>query len=301
MRIKPLFQQLIILTQTAIIICLGALLASVVSEAAAAHKDQILAFGMRGHASTIIWSIALAVLPRFIMYGLAAAAIIWWLSQQNKILLAHDFGARAVNIGRYRTLALIVSTTVLASVTLVLILVVVQKSSRVKHSPTLGFNRSSGGSLIDMNALATSERSVALEPSEVEFAQPTPTPVTPPTGYVLETRREPDPFDVAAAQQQLQKASLMRDFLDSFRDSSDCNGITFLMGTNIKPDFVAGISVDGYGTEWIWAVKDTKKKGIGNLGKQSSARLAASDICLAVWNRVDPNHFNKPGGKVQQQ
>ena len=51
--------------------------------------------------------------------------------------------------------------------------------------------------------------------------------------------------------------------------------------------------------EWIWMLLDTKKKGFGGMGNQSSAKLTAKDVCMTVWEDVDPNHYKKPGGRIE--
>jgi hypothetical protein len=38
---------------------------------------------------------------------------------------------------------------------------------------------------------------------------------------------------------------------------------------------------------------------MGGMGNQTSAKLTAKDICLTIWDDIDPNHFKKPGGKIE--
>jgi hypothetical protein len=102
----------------------------------------------------------------------------------------------------------------------------------------------------------------------------------------------------------LHEASLMHDFLDGFREAKECEGITFYLKKDTVPDYAAQITVNnhdkpGAEQEWIWMLSDTKKKELGGLGNQSSAKLTARDVCMTVWENIDPNHYKKPGGKIE--
>jgi hypothetical protein len=58
---------------------------------------------------------------------------------------------------------------------------------------------------------------------------------------------------------------------------------------------------------WTWMLgyltdpspADSKSHGMGGMGIQSTAKLTARDVCMTVWDDVDPNHFKKPGGKIE--
>jgi hypothetical protein len=102
----------------------------------------------------------------------------------------------------------------------------------------------------------------------------------------------------------LHETSLMHDFLDGFREAKECKGITFYLKKDTVPDYAVQITVNfhdkpGAEQEWIWMLSDTKKKELGGLGNQSSAKLTARDVCMTVWENVDPNHYKKPGGKIE--
>ena len=102
----------------------------------------------------------------------------------------------------------------------------------------------------------------------------------------------------------MHEASLMHDFMEGFKDSKECNGITFYMSDKKPPDFAVQITVNNHDTpnvdkEWVWMLFDSKSKKTGGVGLQSSGKLTARDVCLTVWDDVDPNHFKKPGGKVE--
>lgn len=102
----------------------------------------------------------------------------------------------------------------------------------------------------------------------------------------------------------LHETALMHDFLDGFRESKECEGITFYMSAKKAPGFTVQISVNFHDNpnmeqEWIWMLFDAKTKGMGGLGTQSSAKLAARDVCMTVWEDIDPNHYKKPGGRIE--
>ncbi len=106
---------------------------------------------------------------------------------------------------------------------------------------------------------------------------------------------------------------LMNEFMEGFKDSKECNGITFYLKSDKKPDFTIQISVTGHDDPkfseqtWTWILgypgdpgpADSKSHGIGGMGSQSNAKLTARDVCLTVWDDLDPNHFKKPGGRIE--
>jgi hypothetical protein len=108
------------------------------------------------------------------------------------------------------------------------------------------------------------------------------------------------------------QAALMNDFVDAFKALKECNGITLYMKSDKKPDFLVQIGVFGHDRHpddqtWTWILlypgdpspKSQKGHGMGGMGSQTTAKLTARDVCLTVWDDVDPNHFKKPGGKVE--
>lgn len=102
----------------------------------------------------------------------------------------------------------------------------------------------------------------------------------------------------------LHEVGLMHDFLDGFRGAKECEGITFYLKKDNVPDYAVQITVNGHDKpgaeqEWIWMLSDTKKKELGGLGNQGSAKLTARDVCMTVWENVDPNHYKKPGGRIE--
>jgi len=110
----------------------------------------------------------------------------------------------------------------------------------------------------------------------------------------------------------MHEGSLMNEFVEAFKDSKECNGITFYLKTDKKPAFTVLISVSGHDDHpdnqtWSWNLAypgdpspaDSKSHGVGGMGAQSNAKLTARDVCLTVWDDVDPNHFKKPGGKIE--
>lgn len=91
------------------------------------------------------------------------------------------------------------------------------------------------------------------------------------------------------------------------------HGITFYLKTDKKPDFTVQIAVMFHDDRtfaeqsWTWILgypgdpspADKPGHGMGGMGNQSTAKLTARDVCLTVWDDVDPNHFKKPGGKIE--
>jgi hypothetical protein len=111
----------------------------------------------------------------------------------------------------------------------------------------------------------------------------------------------------------MHEAALMNEFMEGFKNSKECNGITFYLKTDKKPDFEAQIMVSGHDNKpvkeqtWSWILyhlidpspADKPGHGMGGMGIQSNAKLTARDVCMTVWDDVDPNHFKKPGGKIE--
>jgi hypothetical protein len=111
----------------------------------------------------------------------------------------------------------------------------------------------------------------------------------------------------------MHEAALMNEFMEGFKNSKECNGITFYLKTDKKPDFTVLIVMSGHDNpkdteqSWTWMLgypgdpspKDKSGHGVGGMGIQSTAELTARDVCLTVWDDIDPNHFKKPGGKIE--
>jgi hypothetical protein len=111
----------------------------------------------------------------------------------------------------------------------------------------------------------------------------------------------------------MHEATLMNEFLESFKSSKECNGITFHLKTDKKPDFSVQITVLGHDDpkiseqSWTWILgwptdpspADKGAHGMGGMGNQSTAKLTARDVCMTIWDDVDPNHFKQPGGKIE--
>jgi len=104
--------------------------------------------------------------------------------------------------------------------------------------------------------------------------------------------------------------SLMRNFLDAFRDSKECKGITFYTSEGQKPAFTVQLSVGGVlsnNQTWGWWLRwpgdpspaHSDGHGFGGTGTQSSARLTARDVCLKIWDDVDPSHSKTSGGRIK--
>lgn len=96
----------------------------------------------------------------------------------------------------------------------------------------------------------------------------------------------------------------MQQFVEGFRASKECNGITLYLKESKPPQFTVQMTVNNHdrpGREqgWIWMLFEAGKKELGGLGNQSSAKLTARDVCMTVWEDVDPNHYKAPGGRVE--
>jgi hypothetical protein len=146
-----------------------------------------------------------------------------------------------------------------------------------KSAPTLGFNRAKDISpVIDSDALVEEGEMLKKLPGN-EFVKD---------------------------KRALHEGGLMHGFVEGFTDSKECHGITFYLRKETVPDFAVQITVTfhdqpNHEQEWVWMLSDTRKKELGGLGTQSSAKLTARDVCLTVWDDVDPNHLKKPGGKIE--
>jgi len=98
------------------------------------------------------------------------------------------------------------------------------------------------------------------------------------------------------------EAELLRQFAEGFQSSQECDGVSFDLKTDLKPQFTLAIVVSGYGKNpddqtWTWAFSEPR--GMGGFGIQSNAKLTARDVCLTLWDNIDPNHFRKPRSKTQ--
>lgn len=155
-----------------------------------------------------------------------------------------------------------------------------------KEPPTLGFNRLKDvPPIIDSDAMTEGQR-LEKELPKNEFVH---------------------------TKEAMHETILMNEFVEGFKDSKECNGITFYLKTDKKPDFTVQITVFGHddpkfdGQTWTWILgyprdpgpTDSKAHGVGGMGSQSTAKLTARDVCMTVWDDVDPNHFKKLGGKIE--
>jgi len=98
------------------------------------------------------------------------------------------------------------------------------------------------------------------------------------------------------------------EFIHAFRVVPECNGITFITD-NAKPvDFTVSVHVSGRlqhpaAQSWIYVVTDLKTRGRDFMQKYREAKFdaqtTAKDVCMKVWDRVDPNRIPGAGGKVR--
>lgn len=111
----------------------------------------------------------------------------------------------------------------------------------------------------------------------------------------------------------MHETALMSEFMEGFKNSEECNGITFYLKSDKKPEFTVQINVLGHDDPnlkeqtWTWILgypgdsspADRKAHGTGGMGAQSNGELTARDVCLTIWDDVDANHFKKPGGRIE--
>lgn len=155
-----------------------------------------------------------------------------------------------------------------------------------KDPPTLGFNHIKGASpILDMDALTEEQR------LEKEL----------PGNQFVHVKRA------------MHETFLLNEFIEGFKNSKECNGITLYLKTDKMPDFTVQIGVSGHDDprlsqqSWTWILAypgdsspvDSKSHGMGGMGSQSTAKLTARDVCMTIWDDVDLNHFKKPGGKIE--
>jgi hypothetical protein len=118
--------------------------------------------------------------------------------------------------------------------------------------------------------------------------------------------------EFVSAKRGMHEGALMNDFVEAFENAPECKGIVIYLKTEKKPAFTVQIGVAGHDQHpddlsWTWMLSwpgDPSPAahpghGMGGMGSQSSAKLTARDVCLTIWDDVDPNHFKKPGGKVE--
>ena len=162
----------------------------------------------------------------------------------------------------------------------------VQNSGAQKDPPSLGFNH-----LKDVSPIMDSDAWMEEQRLEKQL---------PGNQFVHDKRA-------------MHEAALMNEFMEGFKNSKECNGITFYLKTDKKPDFAVHIMVSGHDDKtageqsWTWMLgylndpspADKSGHGMGGMGIQSNAKLTARDVCLTVWDDVDLNHFKKPGGKIE--
>jgi len=144
------------------------------------------------------------------------------------------------------------------------------RSSAVATKPSLGFNQGKGASGI-LDEAAYHE--------ELEMAERFPGNESVYTGRAV------------------READLLQQFVEGFQDSRECSGISLYLKTDRKPEFILTIVVSGRdktSTDQAWTWAFSQAQGMGGFGIQSSAKLAARDVCLTIWDNLDPNHFKKP-------
>src|SRR6266446_70121 len=128
----------------------------------------------------------------------------------------------------------------------------VKQEAAKKDPPTLGFNR-----IKDVSPIADED------------------------AYMEELRMKKQLPDnpLVNDKRALHEAALMNEFMEGFKNSKECNGITFYLKTDKKPDFVVQITVMGHDDPklseqtWTWILgwpgdpgsTDGKAHGMGGM------------------------------------
>jgi hypothetical protein len=108
------------------------------------------------------------------------------------------------------------------------------------------------------------------------------------------------------------------EFLDGFKASEECHGITYIsfgdadytFRVNLFPSPVEGGRAEPQVAFGDWALRqsiagpDKADTDTGLLIAQTDTFVrpleqTASEVCRAIWKDVDPNHFLTPGGKIE--
>jgi hypothetical protein len=104
----------------------------------------------------------------------------------------------------------------------------------------------------------------------------------------------------------MHEAALMNEFLEGFKNSKECNGITFYLKTGKKPDFTVQITAfqnnRTVGEQaWTWILgypgdqspADKPGHGIGGMGIQSTVKLTARDVLYEYLGRRRPESLQE--------
>lgn len=94
------------------------------------------------------------------------------------------------------------------------------------------------------------------------------------------------------------ETELTREFVDGFNSAKECDHIVFMGAGDNKPDFALQIMVDSHDTPkqkpvWNWVMRDIHTGKLMPVGIDENGKTAAADVCRAVWNATDPDHFKK--------
>jgi len=108
--------------------------------------------------------------------------------------------------------------------------------------------------------------------------------------------------DTAAlkAKRAAHEEALMREFMDGFNQTKECDGIILMGKGDNEPDFGLQVMIDshdtpGQKTVWNWVLKDMHKNRVLPVGfNLASGKDAAQGICHSVWANTDPERVKKP-------
>lgn len=113
--------------------------------------------------------------------------------------------------------------------------------------------------------------------------------------YVEEADSDSSSIKVTRAAHE---AALTREFMEGFNSAQECDHIVFMGAGDNKPDFALQIMVDSHDTPkqkpvWNWVMRDIRTGKLMPVGIDDNGKQAATDVCRAVWNATDPDHFKK--------
>jgi hypothetical protein len=108
----------------------------------------------------------------------------------------------------------------------------------------------------------------------------------------------------AKAKRAAHEADLTRDFMNSFNQTKECDGIVLMGKGDNKPDYSLQVIVDSHDTPgqkpvWIWILGEGAKNKFIAKGDEDTSALAAKGLCLAVWKAADADRAPKPQGSPQ--
>ena len=94
--------------------------------------------------------------------------------------------------------------------------------------------------------------------------------------------------------------------VDALQGAIECDGIRLFLVQNKKSvaDFTLTVNVNMKPSEnWTWLLGHRaagKEDQLGGMGTNDTVQKTSADICKTIWDDIDPNHFKRPGVKIEQ-